>query len=121
MALFQYQHLLSASPSLPSFPLSSQYFADMGKQHVVAAGLGLAASMVNAAPAPQVVNAAAAASCVTTTYAASAPTNTATAVQLEALAYCGGTLYAAAYIEVSTVLNHLARGCLLMISAEFGL
>ena len=108
MDVYQYQHLLPASPSFPPFHAPSQYLADMGKQHVVAAGLGLAASMVNAAPAPQVVNAAAAASCVTTTYAASAPTNTATAVQLEALAYCGGTLYAAAYIEVSAVLSHLA-------------
>jgi len=114
MAIFQHQHLLPASSSLATF-------ADMGKQHVVAAGLGLAASMVNAAPAPQVVNAAAAASCVTTTYAASAPTNTATAVQLEALAYCGGTLYAAAYIEVSAVLGHLVIRFVLTIYAECGL
>jgi len=121
MALVQHQHLLPASPPIPSFHTPSQYLADMGKQHAVVAGLGLAASMVNAAPAPQVINAAAAASCVTTTYAASAPTNTATAVQLEALSYCGGTLYAAAYIEVGVVLSHLARCCLLTMHTECGL
>lgn len=68
------------------------------KQNYVAAGLVLGlASVTGAAPAPAV--------CSTTTYAASVPTNTAVGVELEALAYCNGSLYAAAYIEVSIIVE----------------
>lgn len=66
----------------------------MRGQNVLAASLLGSANIVTAAPA-------ASASCVTTTYASAAPTATATAVELRSLAYCGGTLYADAYIEVN--------------------
>jgi hypothetical protein len=66
------------------------------RQNFVAAGLVLGlAGVTGAAPAPAV--------CSTTTYAASVPTNTAVAVELQAFAYCNGSVYAAAYIEVSVV------------------
>lgn len=66
----------------------------MRGQNVLAATVVGLASLVNAAPA-------ASASCVTTTYASVVPT--ATAVALRSLAYCGGTLYADAYIEVGII------------------
>ena len=68
-------------------------FAEMRAQNVLAATLVGLPNLVTAAPA-------ASASCVTTTYASAVPGATATAVALRALAYCGGTLYADAYVEV---------------------
>jgi len=67
------------------------YTVAMRGQNVLAATFVGLASFVTAAPA-------ASASCVTTTYASVVPS--ATAVALRSLAYCGGTLYADAYIEV---------------------
>jgi len=72
------------------------YTVEMRGQNLLAASIVGLANLVTAAPA-------ASASCVTTTYASVPPTATATAVALRSLAYCGGTLYADAYIEVMKI------------------